>query len=165
MSPLYTHVVSCCHRHMTQLPVELQPVKCKSIKHCCYCYMQRDWQNCYPSKTATLSTVRKTAHCCFTDQRSYHDQHEGAPVCQCGYSQAPHTTCQQSTGCRQALATRLGCAPGPASGLLPASAPLQCLPQPFGPAAASHSHSWGTANCPDTRSRNMLFRLHSSVNK
>ncbi|KAA6425002.1 MAG: hypothetical protein FRX49_05176 [Trebouxia sp. A1-2] len=39
----------------------------------------------------------------------------------------------------------------------------RCQPQPFGLAAASHSHSWGTANRPDTRPRNMLFMLHSSV--
>ncbi len=116
------------------------------------------------STTATLSTICRKAHCLSTDQCSCDDQHEGAPVCQCGYSQAPHTTCQQSICCHQALAIRLGFAPGPASRLLPVSAPLQCLPQPFGPAAASHSHSWGTANCPNTRPRNMLFRLHSLVN-
>lgn len=115
------------------------------------------------SMTATLSTVPRKAHSYFTDQSSCDDQREDAPVCQCGCFLAPHTICQQSTCCRQALAIRLGCAPGPASCLLPASAPLQCQPQPFGLAAASHSHIWGTANRPDTRPRNMLFMLHSSV--
>lgn len=152
---------------MAPIPVELQPVSWNSTKHCCYCYMQRDWPNVTgPNQhNSNIEHSMQKAHSYFTDQSSRDDQHEGAPVCQCGYSEAPHTICQQSTCCHQALAIRLGCAPGPASCLLPVSAPLQCLPQPFGLAAASHSHSWGTANCPDTRPSNMLFRLHLSDNK